>query len=67
MQIEKEKELANATVLANATELSAQVVMKVAGSAIANTVGGVLMTPASLREAIVAKIQTALTKRGVGQ
>lgn len=54
----------NSTVLANGVELSAQVIMKVAGNEVANTVGGELMVPEALNSAIAAKMKSTLKKKG---
>lgn len=57
----------NAVVLSNAVELSAQVIMKVAGHEVANTVGGELMAADALNGAIAAKLQSTLKKKGASQ
>ena len=48
----------NLTVLANAIELGAAVVMQIAGNDIANTIEGKLVTPDELRDALAAKIRS---------
>lgn len=58
----KETEI-NLITLSNATELATTVVMKVAGDAVANTVNGVRLPPAELKNAIVAKMQAELSKK----
>lgn len=57
----------NANVLANAVELSTQVIMRVAGNEVANTIGGELMAPTALNSAIAAKLQSTLKKKGASQ
>lgn len=52
---------ANLAVLTNAVELGSQVIMGVAGNAIANTVDSEPVTPAFLQEAIAARLQAAFT------
>lgn len=51
----------NLAVLVNAVELGSQVVEAVAGNAIANTIGGQRLSSAYLKEAVAARIQSALT------
>ena len=57
----------NTTVLANAVELSSQVIMKVAGNEVANSVGGETITPPALGNAVLAKMQSCLKKKGASQ
>lgn len=57
--------LDNAVVLANAVELTSQVIMRIAGNDIANTVRGERVTPLTLRSAVAAKLQTCLARKGV--
>lgn len=52
----------NLTVLANAVELSACLIMAVSGEAVANTVNGEKIPPATMKSAIVATLQRRLTK-----
>ena len=56
----------NLAVLTNVVELAAQVVMKIAGNEISNTVDGKAITPAFLKEAMIAKAQSVIsTQMGV--
>jgi len=52
----------NLTVLANAVELSANLIMAVAGEAVSNTINGERIPPATMKSAITATIQRKLTK-----
>lgn len=52
----------NVTVLANAVELSAVLIMAVAGESVSNTVNGKAIPPATMKSAIAATIQRRLTK-----
>ncbi|MNE62786.1 hypothetical protein D3C80_1580910 [compost metagenome] len=52
----------NLTVLANATELSARLIMAVSGEAVSNTVNGQKLPPATMKSAIVATMQRRLSK-----
>ncbi|MNG31039.1 hypothetical protein D3C85_90280 [compost metagenome] len=52
----------NLTVLGNAIELSARLIMAVAGEAVSNTVNGQKIPPATMKSAISATIQRRLTK-----
>jgi hypothetical protein len=52
----------NLTVLGNAIELSACLIMAVAGEAVSNTVNGQKIPPATMKSAIAATIQRRLTK-----
>lgn len=53
---------ANLTALAHATELATNVILKVAGDSVANTVNGVAMPTSDLKSAVVAQIQITLTQ-----
>lgn len=57
----------NANVLANAVELSSQVIMRVAGNEVANTVNGELMARSALAAAIAARLQSTLKRKGASQ
>ncbi|MCO6704865.1 hypothetical protein [Streptomyces sp. CHB9.2] len=48
--------------LANAVELSANLIMAVAGEAVSNTINGERIPPATMKSAITATIQRKLTK-----
>ena len=52
----------NVTVLANAVELSARLVMEVAGEAVSNSIGGERLAPATMKSAIAATLQRRLSK-----
>jgi hypothetical protein len=52
----------NLTVLANAVELSATLIMAVAGEAVSNTINGERIPPATMKSAITATIQRKLAK-----
>jgi hypothetical protein len=52
----------NLTVLGNAIELSARLIMAVSGEAVSNTVNGQKIPPATMKSAIAATIQRRLTK-----
>lgn len=52
----------NLTVLGNAIELSARLIMAVAGESVSNTVNGQKIPPATMKSAIAATIQRRLTK-----
>lgn len=54
---------ASLATLANAIELGAAVVLKVAGNAVANTVNGKLVSSDDLKSALAAQIQSSLTKQ----
>ena len=52
----------NLTVLGNAIELSARLIMAVSGEAVSNTINGQKLPPATMKSAIAATIQRRLTK-----
>jgi hypothetical protein len=52
----------NLTVLGNAIELSACLILAVAGEAVSNTVNGKKIPPATMKSAIAATIQRRLSK-----
>lgn len=52
----------NLTVLGNAIELSAKLIMAVSGEAVSNTINGQKLPPATMKSAIAATIQRRLTK-----
>lgn len=61
MNIEKSHSLAT---VANATELAAAVVQRVAGEEVSTHVGGKRFTDADLKHAIAAKLQSGLIAEG---
>lgn len=65
--LQEERWVTSANTMANAVELSTQVIMKVAGHEVANTVNGELLTPRSLNEAVAARINARLQKKGVNK
>jgi hypothetical protein len=50
----------NLMVLSNVTELAASVVTRIAGNNAANTLEGKPVSPAQLRQAVAARVQSAL-------
>ena len=52
----------NLKTLANAAELATNVIMKVAGEAVSNTVNGQRLPAPELKNAVVAKMQNQLSK-----
>lgn len=53
----------NATVLANATELGAAIMRRIAGNAVSNHIDGQLQNDGAIKGALVAVIQRKLTKK----
>lgn len=49
----------NLIVLANAVELASKVIQNVAGEAVATTIDGKIVSPAELKNAIAAKMQSS--------
>lgn len=53
----------NATVLANAAELGAAIMRRIAGNAVSNHIDGQLQNDGAIKGALVAVIQRKLTKK----
>ena len=53
----------NATVLANAAELGAAIMRRIAGNAVSNNIDGQLQNDGATKGALVAVIQRKLTKK----
>lgn len=51
----------NVAVLSNTVEVGAQIVMEIAGNEIANTIDDQVVTPAYLKEAMTARLQSILS------
>jgi hypothetical protein len=54
---------ANLTTLAHANEMATQVILKVAGEEVANTLHGEFVNADQIRDAVAAKMQSALVRK----
>ena len=59
----KTSQKASIQTLANATELAAQVLLRIAGDAVSSNLDGVPITASALSPTIAAKIQTGLAPK----